>query len=262
MLKLKEIKKLFKLENKESEGLEIHHTKGGKNPETTIISRKEHQKIHGTIVINTDLSKIMRQYDALVKMSVMQQNWLKFHRIDFSETPDIGLDKTLELKRKKILEAKKIVRADLLKVKHIKGFGPRFLAGILAYADPNRFPSLRKFLHYCGYKSSSRKTKKYNRKVCGLVGRLTISVIMKKDKKYYSLYRKIKADLEKKNPNYTKGKIDGMAKNRVTTFLLKEIYNLYNADLKHSSVIGWRTGRNFNSIKRGLIPKSPSSPQT
>jgi hypothetical protein len=134
----------------------------------------------------------------------------------------------IEKKKQDIMrDVRNMLKDELGKVSHIKGFHARYLAGILAYAHPNRFPSLRKFLVYCGYKQSAKITGRYNRKVCSLVNQLAKSVIICKDEKYYPLYLKIKQDLVNRYPNYSKKKIDAMAKNRVGTFLLKEIYNLF-----------------------------------
>jgi hypothetical protein len=165
----------------------------------------------------------------LIKLSTMIKNWFHAYRRTFGLNP-INLElKEIEAKKKSILkDVRGMLKEEHKKVKHIKGFGVRYLAGILAYAHPNRFPSLRKFLVYCGYKQSAKVTRKYNRKVCGLVNQLVKSVIMHKDEKYYPLYLKMKGDLAKRCPTYSKKKIDCMARNRVGTFLLKEIYNLFH----------------------------------
>jgi hypothetical protein len=160
----------------------------------------------------------------------MNKNWLRAYERSFGLNP-IGELKQIDKKKQNVIkDIKSILKDEVKKVKHIKGLGPRYLAGILAYAHPNRFPSLRKFLVYCGYKQSAKVTGRYNRKVCGLVNQIVRSIIIKKDKRYYSLYIKIKDELARDHPDYPKGKIDGMARNRVGTFLLKEIYNIFRND--------------------------------
>lgn len=192
------------------------------------IPRRKHQKIHGNIPIDTPLSRKLRQYDAITKLVASMKNWVKAHEKDFGERPDIGLEHAKELKKQLMKEIKEMIKEDLKKVEHIKGLGVRYLAGILAYAHPNRFPSLRKFLFYCGFKQSSRILKKYNHRIPSLVHRIVVKLIMNKDSKYYPLYKQIKKQLAKKNPDYTKAKINGVCMNRVGTLLLKELYGLFN----------------------------------
>ena len=115
-------------------------------------------------------------------------------------------------------------------MKDIKGLGLRLLAGLLACAHPKRFPTLSRYLAYCGYKQSSwrKGSNNYSRVAKTLGWQITKSLIMHTDPKFYPLYLKIKEDLRNKYPDYTKGKIDGMAKNRISTFLLKEMYSRFS----------------------------------
>jgi len=197
-------------------------------PVVVVVCQKCHEKIHGNIPVISDLNLKMRQYDMLVKFSVMQRNWFHAFRKTFSLNP-IRLDlKQIEKEKRKIMkETKGMLKEELAKVKHIKGMGAVLLAKLLAYAHPSRFPSLRKYLVYCGYKQAAKVTGRYNRRVCGLVRQMVNSVIRYKDQNYYSLYLKIKKDLAERHPDYSKAKIDGMARNRVGTFLLKEIYKIF-----------------------------------
>jgi hypothetical protein len=210
---------------------ENHHTSLLTNT-TTTIPRFEHQKIHDIIPNKTDLSIKMRQYDAIVKLIVMQKNWLKSHKKDFGITTDLSVfaKNILELeviKKKLMITVREVIKDDFKLVDNINGLGIRYLVGILAYAHPHRFSNLHKFLVFCGYKASSKKSKKYNRKVCSIIHMVGKELIIKKDEKYYNLYLKIKEDLRKKNPTYTKGRIDSMTINRISTFLLKEVYSLF-----------------------------------
>jgi len=190
-----------------------------------LIPRRKHQAIHGNVPISNELNLKMRQYDKLVKLSVMLQNWRTSYEREFGQNPiHVGLEQIDNKKKEMLANIEKIIKNDLKKIKHIKGLGIRYLAGLLAYAHPERFRTLHKFLLYCGYKGSFPR---YNRKVKSIVNRIAIHLIMCKDKHYYPLYLKIKKDLKKRFPTYKKGKIDGMAKNRLGTFLLKEVYRLF-----------------------------------
>ena len=232
------------------EVIERHHPNKKDFPKLIVeMPIKEHQRIHGNVLIATELSKKMREYDAITKLIVIMKNWTKSYEKNFGGHPTIGLENALELKKKLYREIELIVYKERPKIKHIKGFGSRYLAGILAYAHPNRFPSLRKFLAYCGYKKSVKVTGRYSRKACSLINQTVKGLIMHKDKHYYALYLKIKNDLNKRFPTYTKGKIDGMAKNRVGTFLLKEVYITFaGRDLKGLSLALTPNGRSMEQI--------------
>ena len=106
----------------------------------------------------------------------------------------------------------------------VKGLGVRYLAGILIMAHPARFRSLSAYLAYCGYKGSSKRCQRYNHHVASLYHQLGSSVIIHRDGVFYPLYLRIKGDLKERFPDYRKGRIDSMARNRVATFLAKVIY--------------------------------------
>lgn len=211
--------------------IENHHVDREHYPKLTVKTpRKEHQKIHGILPVDTLLSKKMRQYDALTKLIVHMKNWQTSFNKDFGNSPYIGLDGIEKCKQQLMKEICSIVKVERNKVRHIKGFGPRYIAGILAYAHPQRFTSLRKFLFYCGYTQASRKLKKYNRRIKPIMHLLTRQVIMNKDEKYYQVYLKVKDDMRQRHPNKGKGGIDQMARNRLGTYLLKEIYELFRVE--------------------------------
>jgi len=193
------------------------------------IPLKEHHKIHNTSPNTSELTTLMRQYDKLVKLSVMIQNW------QTSFVKEFGIEKILvnvnfkdiEQEKYQILSIiKKLIKKELEKIS-IKGIGVRYLAGILAYAHPNRFSRKRKFLHYCGYAISSNITKKYSRKIHSLGYQIVKSVIMHKDEKYYKFYLEVKTKLQANNLHFSKSKINGKAINRVGTAIFSEIYTIF-----------------------------------
>jgi hypothetical protein len=221
----------------EAVAIENHHPDKNTKPRQTIpISRKAHQQLHGIEVHDTPLSRLMRQYDKANTILVTMKNWSRSYQKDFATIPDIGIQHAIMLKKTLTKQLHILMKTQLPKVKHIKGFGPRYLAGILAYAHPNRFPSLRKFLFYCGYTQASRKLKRYNRRIRPIIYRLTRQVIMQKDKEYYPLYLKIKDDLGQCFVLRTKKAIDMMARNRIGTYLLKEVYRLFRVETERSCI--------------------------
>lgn len=211
--------------------IENHHPDKKHHPKVTVkMSRKEHQRLHEILPKDNPLSRKMRQYDALTKLIVSMKNWRIAFEKDFGESPEMGLVNIEQRKKQIMKQIENTVRPERQRTKHIKGFGARYLAGILAYAHPKRFPSLRKFLFYCGYTQASQKLKRYNRKIKPIVYELSRQVIMNKDKKYYPLYIKFKNDLRQKHPNKNKKAIDQMSRNRLGTYLLKEVYGLFRVD--------------------------------
>jgi hypothetical protein len=210
---------------------ENHHPdKKNKPKETVPILRREHQKIHGTEPHDTPLSRTMREYDKVNTILVTMKNWSTAYQKDFDKTPEIGLEQAILLKKTLSKELQVLMKDELPKVKHIKGLGSRYLAGILAYAHPDRFSSQRKFLFYCGYTQASRIRKNYCRRIKPIMYNLVESVIMAKDPKYYTLYLKFKEDAKIRNPDKPKMAIHRIAVNRTATFLLKEIYELFRVE--------------------------------
>jgi len=208
-----------------TEDLVVHHV--SYNPPVTIkVCPLCHKKIHGNLGRYSPLFIEARKYDKVIALKSSLKVWKKCYVKELGEVPEfIGefIDK-LEQERKKILKKMEfLAKEDLSKVK-IKGFKGSFLCRLLAYAHPNRFPSLRKFLHYCGYKKSSLVTKRYDRRVHSLVHEATKQVLKKGDKLYYNFYLKLKEDVRRKYPELPNWKVDRKARNILATYLLKEIY--------------------------------------
>ena len=138
---------------------------------------------------------------------------------------------SLEKQKKAVLDKlKPLLEEEMNKVEDLNGIGLRYIAGLLAAANPKRFPTLSKFLSYCGYKESSWQEGKgkFNRDAKCLAWQMSKSIILHKDPKFYPLYLKLKQDLRNKYPDYSKAKTNGMAINRTSTFILKELYSRYS----------------------------------
>jgi hypothetical protein len=211
--------------------IENHHPDKKNKPDYTIpIPRKTHQKIHGREPIDTPLSRKMREYDNITKMIISMNNWSIAFEKDFSYNPNISLKQLKSQKEKIIKELQLLLVDEQEKAKQINGFNRITLAGILAYAHPSRFPSLRKFLFYCGYKQSSRELKTYNRRIKPIMHNFVCNRIRAKDPKYYPLYLKMKEDAKIRLPNKSKMGIHQIAINRVATFILKEVYSIWRVE--------------------------------
>jgi len=210
---------------------ENHHPNRKKYPLKTIaIPLKDHHKIHGTIPIDSEIARVMRQYHKLTQLLVMVKNWKTAFVKEFGDAStliDFG-----NIKAERVIlvkKAKTLCKTELSMVK-IKGISTVYIAYLMAFADPKRFPSQRKFLHYCGYTASARKTNKYSRKMHSIGYQMVKRLLMAKNLKYSQLYALIKAQFASKFPDYSKGKIDGLARNRVGTFLFKELYSIFRAE--------------------------------
>ena len=243
----------------ELENSERHHPDKKNKPEVVLlIPRKEHQIIHNISPVDTELSRKMRQYEKVNRLVVSQKNWITSFKKDFGTSPEIGLEKSLMLKKALLKEVNKLIKTDLEKVSHIKGLSTISLAGILARAHPNQFSSRWKFLCYCGYTQTSRVTHKYNRGVKSAVHQTVESLIKWKNKPYYDLYKKFKASFQEVYPN-RKMKCHKMAMNRAGTFMLKEIYGLFQGQKVE------RSGTSFNSLSarsKNNINSQPVIPET
>ena len=68
----------------------------------------------------------------------------------------------------------------------------------------------------------------YNVEVHIIVWQIVEQLIMHKNPNYYMGYLKIKNDLTNRHHNYPRYKIDAMTRNRIGTFLLKDIYDRFN----------------------------------
>lgn len=161
----------------------------------------------------------------------LKQNMTSY-RQEFGKAPQFEetIKRFQKKKRDIIKKASRYIEEEYRKVKDIRGIGKRILCRLLAVAHPKDFPSLSKFLIYCGYKGICKETGKYNRRAKGVARNMVMCLLRHRNQKYYPLYKEIKADFKDKHPNYSKGRIDGMARNRIATLLLKEIYNRIHTD--------------------------------
>ena len=211
--------------------IENHHPNRKDFPTLTVsIARKEHQTVHGLLPICTELYNKVRQYDTVVKMIVATKNWCTSYEKDFGEKPAVNVTIFNKLRKSLHDEIYLLATDDLRKVESIMKIPTIYMAKLFAYAHPDRFLTLRKFLHYCGYTATAKISKKYSRKAHATGFQITSYFVMRRHPIYYPLYLKIKQDLIIRFPSYSKMKIDRMARNRVGTILFKDIYHVFYAE--------------------------------
>jgi len=147
--------------------------------------------------------------------------------------------KSLEQSKREIFsQMRPLIKEDLKRFREIKGtkgIGPMLLAQLLAVAHPKNFPSLSKFLSYCGCKASTfwktfedgegkgRGRHNWDAKIIGYL--LASSVLKQQDPCLKEWYYDIKEQFQTDHPDWSKGKCHGKAMNRLRTFLMKEIYH-------------------------------------
>ncbi len=156
---------------------------------------------------------------AIARFKILQK---AFQR-EFGEN-DVYLDlikKWEKEKRKLFKEIYPLLEDDIQKV-NIYGIGNVLTMQILTEAHPIRFNSLSSYLSYCGYIGNVGY--KYNHQAKSTAYQMSVSCIRHKSPNYYPLYLKIKEDLKIKFLGDSKAKVNGRAINRLSTFLLKEIY--------------------------------------
>lgn len=212
---------------------EEHHTSYDP-PVKVWLCRKCHQKRHNVEVIDDELTLVMRQYNAYIKMGTGLKNRAAAWQKDFGELKlplyneflgSVAGEKKTLLKEAKLVMGKEY--ADL--EKKWKGIGPVIVAQLLAFAHPKRFPSLRKFLYYCGRKEQAKKNKNYSRIASATAFQAASGLIKGKNEEYRPIYDEIKeslteryADLERKGK---KAMVNGMTLNRLSTLWLKDFYH-------------------------------------
>ena len=212
-----------------TENLEIHHISYNP-PKTVVVCRRCHQRIHGNLPIIDELKVKIAEYDRIVQLITLINNWKKGYSKDYGMEPHIDTSFLRRRKRELEIEIKQIIKSEGKKILELKCISGILLAKLLAYAHPKRFPSLRKFLHYCGFKKSARITNRYSRKAKTTVWLMVRMLIMTKNEVYYPLYLRIKQKLSQRFPNYSKRRIDGMARLRVGVFLLKYLYEVFSEE--------------------------------
>jgi hypothetical protein len=136
---------------------------------------------------------------------------------------DIGID---ALKASENSCLKKIVKMtppipDNLK---IRGLGPRLWAGIYITANPANFPTLSRYLRYCGLVDKKQLGTRWNRHACMLYHLLAFETMRLRAERFRSTYDHCKEDIASNHPEYTKSHIHNGALNRTATFLAKEIW--------------------------------------
>jgi uncharacterized protein YktA (UPF0223 family) len=166
---------------------------------------------------------LVSKYIHFTKIIVRLKNQEKAFERHFGEMNVYKyLIKDIEIRRKKIIiEILPFLKEDIQKIQ-IAGVGNVLSMQILTSAHPKNFTSQSAYLAYCGYIGNVGT--KYNRLAKTTAYQMAKSCIMHKNPTYYPLYIKIKEDLKLKFIYDNKLKNNNRAINRLSTFILKEIY--------------------------------------
>ncbi len=173
------------------------------------------------------LHDLYHQYCRYQKARVAMMNMKKAHSRQYGESDmqpyDSGID-TLKAKEKGLLKELERLVPPLPQNLSIKGLGKRLWAGLFVTADPSNFKCLSAYLRFCGLVNLDSLNNKYNRHARMLYHMLAEGVLRKSDPEFRPLYDRLKADITKRNTDYTKLHIHNAALNRTATFLAKAIY--------------------------------------
>ena len=157
--------------------------------------------------------------------------------VDINDT--IKINEKLKDKFRKQLA--KYFKHEISLFKDIKGLGERYVFGVMLTVNPIDFKTKTRYLSYCGLVSKEQTKNRYNRSALSLFHQIAKELIMQKDPKYYPLYIEIKSVIaEKHNPEWTKGHINNVTINRMSTLIAKEFFkrikNEKNTQISMSSV--------------------------
>jgi len=181
-------------------------------------------EVHDRFPKSDELSLAVRQYDAITKLKKVVERWSRHYEAMFGNRAEVEIA-GLERARKKLRSViEKLVEEDFEELPSIEGLSKFLLGKLLAYAHPRRFPTLRKFLRYCGYRGTAKYDGKYCRRAKSTAYLMVWSVIIHKDREFYPRYLKMREEFSRDNPDWSKGKVDGVVRNRLATLLLKKIY--------------------------------------
>ena len=175
-----------------------------------------------------ELKSLYYLYEKQTQHVARLKNQQSAYKDEYGEE-STDIDKVLKINEKikkryhKVLA--KYFKHEISLFKDTKGLGERYVFGLMLTANPLDFKTITRYLMYCGSVSKEQTKNKYSRSTKSLFYQIVEELIQHKDKKYYPLYLKIKTPLaEKHNPEWTKGHIDNVARNRIATFVAKEFY--------------------------------------
>ena len=220
--------------------VENHHSDRTQLPEFTIpLELHEHQKLHGNVCIDTLLSRLVRQYDIVTRQIVRVSNWSKAWQKQFCSDSLIAKQELellmIEKNRlhKEVVIAISVQLKEFRHLKNIRGIGPITLAYILAFVNPTKYSSQRAFLYCAGFAGATRTKGHSNfnhriRAVMHTAAGIVISNGKKTNNAWYQLYVNVKQQMKAAGKSHP----DGRAKNRLATFLLKEIYATFRSDVE------------------------------
>lgn len=199
--------------------------------DSRIIYELAQQKVQLTPVTLDDnllrLHDIYHQYCRYQKARIAMMNMKKAHIRQYGDCDmrpyDTGIE-ILEAKEKSLLKELEKLTPKLPQTLSIKGLGKRLWAGIFVTANPADFKCLSAYLRFCCLVNPESLNNKYNRHARMLYHMLAEGVVRQSDTEFRPLYDRLKADITKRNTEYTKLHIHNAALNRTATFLAKEIY--------------------------------------
>jgi len=193
-----------------------HHPDRKNKPNLTVRWCVEcHRKYHENLPRRGELTDLMRRYKKIQSLRVSLGNWQnQFERITDKKYGKVSkLESELKLEEEKLVEeAIPLVKEELEILGKIKGLGPKSVVKVIAFGDPRWFDTMSAFLAFWG--CTKEKSFKCNHWLKGISYDMVTHLFMSKNENYVKGYYFFKE----------KGLKSQQARNRVRTFLLKEIY--------------------------------------
>lgn len=137
---------------------------------------------------------------------------------------DTAIDLLIEKEKQILKDFNKILdSSNHIKSINIKGLGKGLWMRMAITANPNNFKCLSSYLRFCGFTKDSKASLRYSRYAKSLYYLMATETI-RWDDNYKELYAKLKIDVAKKHPDYTKAHLSYATLNRLATFLAKRIF--------------------------------------
>lgn len=179
---------------------------------------------------------IVGKFEALTQIIIGLKTRSRFAEKEYGEfdflKPQI---KALEREKIKLIKSTKPLLTKETQVISIRGISTTLIARLLSQAHPKHFPTLSRYLAYCGYEGYMKKRhekgkgKRPNYLAHGVLAFMAKSMLMNKNPTYRALYDKCKLRYQTEHPEWSKLHIHNKALNIVATFIAKEFwFKLHN----------------------------------
>lgn len=183
----------------------------------------------------------------------------EFGKFDFLQTHI----KDFELEKIKLVKTTELLLANEIKIIQIRGISTTLIARLLAQAYPHDFPTLSRWLAYCGYKGYMKKrNEKGKGKRPNFVAKMILHIMATQMLKfnnpiYRPLYDRCKLRYQTEHPEWaekkaTKGQAHRKAMNIVATYIAKEFWFKLH-EIQSTDGVEFKTQDLWHNTQKSLI---------